>query len=80
MTLPTQAMFDAAMTTTYNDDVTREDTTTEDFQAEMARLTEHEDALFVITATMANQLAMRALLTEPPYSVLVDARSHILIY
>ncbi|KAL8297128.1 hypothetical protein RB597_006285 [Gaeumannomyces tritici] len=39
-----------------------------------------EAGLFVLSGTMGNQLAMRALLTQPPYSVLCDDRSHIYKY
>lgn len=73
-------MLDAVYNTTYKDDVYREDATTENLQAEIARLTEHEDALFVLSGTMGNQLALRSLLTQPPYSILADSRSHILNY
>lgn len=68
------------MKATLKDDVYREDTTTESFQAEMAKLTGHEDALFMLSGTMSNQIGLRALLTQPPYSVLSDARGHIIHY
>lgn len=71
-------MLDSIYSTTYKDDVYREDATTENLQAEMAKLSEHEDAIFVLSGTMGNQLALRALLTHPPYSILTDSRSHIL--
>jgi threonine aldolase len=77
VTTPTAAMLQAAVTSTFKDDVYREDDTTETFQAEMAQLTEQEDALFVLSGTMSNQLAMRALLTQPPYSILASPRTHI---
>lgn len=73
-------MLDAALKATYKDDVYREDATTESFQAEMARLTGHEDAMFALSGTMSNQLGLRALLTQPPYSVLADSRGHIIHY
>jgi threonine aldolase len=73
-------MLNAAATATYKDDVYREDSTTEDFQTEMAQLLGHEDAIFMLSGTMSNQLALRALLTQPPYSVLCDSHGHILHY
>jgi threonine aldolase len=73
-------MWKAASSATFQDDVLGEDVTTNSLQAEIARLTGHEAGLFVLSATMANQLAMRALLLQPPYSVIVDSRSHILHY
>ena len=63
--------------TTLLDDVYQEDTTTTDFEAHIAALCGHEAGLFVITGTMANQLALRAHLTQPPHGILCDARSHI---
>lgn len=80
MTVPTEEMLEAVLKTTLKDDVYREDSTTESFQAEMARLTGHEDAIFMLSGTMSNQLGLRALLTQPPYSVLTDARGHIIHY
>jgi len=80
VTVPTQEMLDAVLNTTFKDDVYREDNTTETFQAEMASLTGHEDAIFMLSGTMSNQLGLRALLMQPPYSVLTDSRGHIIHY
>ncbi|RVX74350.1 hypothetical protein B0A52_01475 [Exophiala mesophila] len=80
VTAPTQAMLNAVLNCTYRDDVYREDATTENFQAEIARLTGHEDAIFMLSGTMSNQLGLRALLNQPPYSVLCDSRGHIIHY
>lgn len=80
MTVPTQEMLEAVLNTTFKDDVYREDNTTESFQAEMANLTGHEDAIFMLSGTMSNQLGLRALLMQPPYSVLTDSRGHIVHY
>ncbi|KEF63161.1 threonine aldolase [Exophiala aquamarina CBS 119918] len=80
VTVPTQEMLDAVLTTTFKDDVYREDKMTENFQAEMASLTGHEDGIFMLSGTMSNQLGLRALLMQPPYSVLTDSRGHIVHY
>ncbi|KIX93399.1 uncharacterized protein Z520_10818 [Fonsecaea multimorphosa CBS 102226] len=80
VTVPTLAMLNAVANTTYKDDVYREDPTTEDFQSEMAKLLGHEDAIFMLSGTMSNQLGLRALLMQPPYSVLCDSHGHILHY
>ncbi|EXJ77829.1 threonine aldolase [Capronia epimyces CBS 606.96] len=80
VTVPTRAMLDAVANSTYKDDVYREDATTEDFQAEMAKMLGHEDAIFMLSGTMSNQLALRSLLTQPPYSVLCDSHGHIIHY
>uniref|UniRef100_A0A0B7KSP7 Aromatic amino acid beta-eliminating lyase/threonine aldolase domain-containing protein n=1 Tax=Bionectria ochroleuca TaxID=29856 RepID=A0A0B7KSP7_BIOOC len=44
----------------------------------MATICGHEAAAFIITDTMANQLALRTLLFQPPYAILTDAHSHII--
>lgn len=44
----------------------------------MAALTGFPDAIFVNSGTMANQLALRTHLTQPPHAILADSRSHIL--
>ncbi|KAJ5157852.1 uncharacterized protein N7482_008952 [Penicillium canariense] len=71
-------MLSAIAQSSLNDDVFREDTTTRSFESHLASLCGHEDAAFVITGTMANQLALRTLLTQPPCAVLADSRAHII--
>lgn len=69
-------MLDAIRRTTLNDDVYGEDRTTSAFEREMAAICGKEAAAFVITGTMANQLALRTLLNEaPPYAIMTDAQS-----
>lgn len=69
-------MLDAIRRTTLNDDVYGEDQTTSAFEREMASICGKEAAAFVITGTMANQLALRTLLNEaPPYAIMTDAQS-----
>ncbi|EJT78901.1 threonine aldolase [Gaeumannomyces tritici R3-111a-1] len=80
MTTPTPAMLEAIQNCTLLDDVLREDPTTNELEEYCARITGKEAGLFVLSGTMGNQLAMRALLTQPPYSVLCDDRSHIYKY
>jgi threonine aldolase len=71
-------MLEAIAQATLNDDVFREDSTTAAFEQEIADRCGHEAAAFVITGTMANQLALRTLLTQPPHAILADAHSHII--
>jgi threonine aldolase len=71
-------MLRAVESTTLLDDVFAEDPTTNSLEAHLAQLTGHEAALFVLSGTMGNQLALRSHLTQPPYSVLCDYRAHIL--
>ncbi|XXH01232.1 hypothetical protein Hte_007586 [Hypoxylon texense] len=78
VTTPNAAMLQSIMHTSLLDDETMEDPTTNSFQAWMAKLTGHEDALLVVSGTMGNQVALRTALTSPPYSILCDRRSHII--
>lgn len=80
MTTPTPSMLAAIQSCTLLDDVFREDATTAGLESHVARLTGKEAGLFVLSGTMGNQLAMRSLLVQPPYAVLCDSRSHIVLY
>ncbi|KAL3459345.1 pyridoxal phosphate-dependent transferase [Aspergillus heterothallicus] len=78
ITTPTLGMLAAMATTSLGDDVFQEDETTMAFESLMASQCGHEAGAFVISGTMANQLAIRTLLTQPPSGVLVDARAHVI--
>lgn len=80
MTTPTPAMLAAIASCSLLDDVMEEDPTTTELEAHCAALTGKEAGLFVLSGTMGNQLALRALLTQPPHGVLCDHRSHIVIH
>ena len=73
-------MLNAICQTTLLDDVFNEDPTTNDLQSYVAMRTKNEDALLVLSGTMGNQVAIRSHLTQPPYAVLCDHRSHIICY
>lgn len=73
-------MLAAIQSCTLLDDVLQEDPTTLELEAHVASLTGKEAALFVTSGTMGNQLGLRTLLTQPPYGVLCDDRSHIVQY
>ncbi|TGO69927.1 hypothetical protein BOTNAR_0005g00090 [Botryotinia narcissicola] len=78
MTTPTKSMLTAIQNTTLFDDVFAEDPTTNSLESYLAEITEHEAAIFVLSGTMGNQIALRSHLVQPPYSVLCDHRAHIL--
>lgn len=80
MTVPTPSMLAAVQACSLGDDVFREDPTTADLEAHVAKLTGKEAGLFVLSGTMGNQLALRSHLTQPPHAVLADHRSHIILY
>jgi threonine aldolase len=78
VTTPTASMLEAISNATLMDDVYVEDQTTNALEADMATLAGHESGLLVISGTMGNQVALRTLLTQPPYSVLCDYWAHII--
>jgi threonine aldolase len=71
-------MLRAIIETTLLDDVFREDLTTISLEQHMAALTGHEAGAFVLSGTMANQVALQTHLTSPPNGVLCDTRSHVI--
>lgn len=73
MTTPTASMLKAIQTCTLRDDVMNEDATTIDLEKHVAQLSGKEAGLFVLSGTMGNQVALRSLLTQPPFGVLCDA-------
>ncbi|KAL2795562.1 pyridoxal phosphate-dependent transferase [Aspergillus keveii] len=78
ITTPTLGMLAAMATTSLGDDVFQEDETTTGFESLMASQCGHEAGAFVMSGTMANQLAIRTLLPQPPCGILVDARAHVI--
>ena len=77
-TTPTPSMLEAMVNASFGDDVYQEDSTTIEFQREIARLTGMEDALFMLSGTMGNQIGVRVHLNHPPpHSVLSDYRAHV---
>ena len=79
VTKPTQGMLAAMAAAEVGDEQEREDPTTNELQRRMAELLGHEAALFLPTATMANQAALRVL-SRPGCKVVAEERTHVLIY
>jgi threonine aldolase len=77
VTRPTPDMRAAMATAEVGDDVYGEDPTVNQLESRAAEIFGREDALFVPTGTMGNQIAIR-LLTEPGQEVICESRSHIL--
>jgi threonine aldolase len=71
-------MLGAIIRCSLRDDIYQEDVSTTSFESHIATLTGFSGAAFVLSGTMANQLALRTHLTQPPHAILADARSHIL--
>jgi threonine aldolase len=78
-TKPTEAMRAAMAAAEVGDEQHREDPTVNELQRRAAELLGHEAALFLPTATMANQIALRVL-TRPGGELLAEERTHILVY
>jgi len=77
VTRPTLEMRAAMAAAEVGDDVYREDPTINLLEKRAAHIFGREDALFVPTGTMGNQVALR-LLTQPGQEIVCDARAHIL--
>lgn len=70
-----QAIIDA----TFQDDMYNEagDPSVNALQDHIAAITGKEAGLWVLSGTMGNQICLRTHLTQPPHSVLLDARAHV---
>ncbi len=79
LTQPTPAMRRAIADAVVGDEQKREDPTVSALEERVASLVGQEEAVFVPTATMANQIALRAL-TEPGDEVVAEAEAHIFRY
>jgi threonine aldolase len=79
LTQPTPAMRRAIAEAVVGDEQKREDPTVVALEERGAQLLGHEEAVFVPTATMANQIALRVL-TQPGDEVLAEENAHIFRY
>ena len=73
---PTPEMREAMFRAPVGDDVYGDDPTVKELEAEVAALLGTEDAVYVTSGTMSNQVAMRAH-TEPGDAVLLDQNAHV---
>jgi threonine aldolase len=78
-TTPTPEMLAAMSSAELGDEQAREDPTVNELQRRAAELLGHEATLFLPTATMANQIALRVL-TRPGVQLIAEERTHILIF
>jgi threonine aldolase len=78
-TRPTDAMRAAIAAAEVGDEQLREDPTVNELQRRAAALLGQEAALFLPTATMANQIALQVL-GRPGGELLAEERTHVLIY
>jgi threonine aldolase len=78
-TRPTAEMRAAMADAEVGDEQLREDPTVNELQRRVAELLGQEAALFLPTATMANQIAFRVL-TRPGGELIAEERTHALVY
>jgi threonine aldolase len=78
-TKPTPEMRAAMAAAEVGDEQLREDPTVNELQRRAAELLGHEAALFLPTATMANQIALQVL-SEPGGQLIAEERTHILVF
>jgi threonine aldolase len=78
-TVPTEEMRAAMAVAEVGDEQLREDPTVNELQRRAAALLGQEAALFLPTATMANQIALKVL-TKPGCVLVAEERTHILIF
>src|SRR5215213_7613616 len=78
-TIPTPAMLAAMAAAEVGDEQLREDPTVNELQRRAAELLGQEAALFLPTATMANQIALKVL-TRPGCLLIAEERTHCMIF
>jgi threonine aldolase len=77
-TKPTPAMREAIAAAEVGDEQLREDPTVNELERRVAETLGHEDAVFVPTATMANEIALRVL-ADPGDELIAEENAHLLI-
>src|SRR5919202_1807817 len=78
LTQPTRAMREAIANAVVGDEQKREDPTVIALEERAAALLGQEAAVYLPTASMANQIALRVL-TEPGDELLAEENSHVMI-
>jgi threonine aldolase len=78
LTQPTPGMREAIATAEVGDEQKREDPTVNELERRGAQFLGHEEAVFLPTATMANQIALQ-ILGRPGDALLVERHAHIML-
>jgi threonine aldolase len=78
LTQPTPAMREAIASAAVGDEQKREDPTVNELERRGAEFLGHEEAVFLPTATMANQIALN-ILGSPGDALLVERHAHIML-
>ena len=77
-TRPSQGMREAMMNAEVGDEQEREDPTVLELERRVAALLGHEEAVYLPTATMGNQIAL-SILGEPGTELVVEETAHIMV-
>jgi threonine aldolase len=77
-TQPSRGMRDAIANALVGDEQRREDPTVNELERRVAELLAQEESVFVPTATMANEIALRAL-SKPGDELIAEENAHILL-
>ncbi|WWC58560.1 uncharacterized protein I303_101103 [Kwoniella dejecticola CBS 10117] len=77
LTVPTDAQLLYSLRASRGDDVYGEDPSTVALERRVAKLTGKEAAMFAVSGTMTNQLAIRTHMKQPPHSIITDYRAHV---
>src|SRR5262249_11477857 len=77
-TLPSRGMREAIANAEVGDEQRREDPTVNELERRVAELLGQEEAVFVPTATMANEIALRTV-SEPGDELIAEENAHILL-
>src|SRR6266571_632235 len=78
LTQPSRAMREAIANAAVGDEQKREDPTVNELERRGAEFLGHEEAVFLPTATMANQIALN-ILGRPGDALLVERHAHIML-
>ncbi|CAK7902784.1 low specificity L-threonine aldolase [[Candida] anglica] len=79
-TTPTTSMVAAMSSATLGDSVYNEDPTTIALEQKVAKIAGKPAALYCVSGTLSNQIALRSHLFQPPHSVMCDYRSHVYVH
>ena len=79
LTQPSPGMRKAMAEAVVGDEQKREDPTVIELEERVANLLGQQEAVFLPTATMANQIALR-ILSEPGDEVIAEAMAHVFLY
>lgn len=79
-TTPTPSMVQSLANTTLGDAVYNEDSTTIQLESKVAAIAGKPAGLYCVSGTLSNQIAVRSNLFQPPYGLICDHRSHIVVH